>query len=286
VCFVIDGGTNLVTSNSGTCTAKYKMSLKDYDSSLVGYWDMETTTGGLLKDLSGNGNNGTGSGGVIIGGTGGRVGNATLFNSGSKDCFEILDSNILDLNGKFTISVIVNFLGNLANGDMEILSKTKGSASAIIFEPYRFGIGYMSGQYISPTTNFIDNGNFYTKGTTISNNDGTNNGFLSIVQSGSYIPYVYERDIFRQSMNYISNQFINITISYNYGINKIYFNGNLLMSYNGINKDIWNSDGSLLIGKRGGTASGIFNGTIDDIKIYNRALSDQEIAQQSKIAGF
>jgi hypothetical protein len=41
------------------------------DPSLVGYWDMETTVMSgsqvLLKDLSGYGNNGTGSGGITIG---------------------------------------------------------------------------------------------------------------------------------------------------------------------------------------------------------------------------
>lgn len=44
-----------------------------YDSSLVGYWDMETTTpDGKLADLSGNGNSGSGVGGITIGGTDGN----------------------------------------------------------------------------------------------------------------------------------------------------------------------------------------------------------------------
>jgi hypothetical protein len=50
-------------------TLKKDISLKTLDSSLVGYWDMETTTlsGGvtLLKDLSGNGNDGVFSGTVL-----------------------------------------------------------------------------------------------------------------------------------------------------------------------------------------------------------------------------
>lgn len=33
--------------------------LASLDTNLVGYWDMETLTGTLLKDLSGYGNNGT-----------------------------------------------------------------------------------------------------------------------------------------------------------------------------------------------------------------------------------
>jgi hypothetical protein len=36
--------------------------LSKYDSNLVGYWDMETLNGTLLKDLSGKGNNGTANG--------------------------------------------------------------------------------------------------------------------------------------------------------------------------------------------------------------------------------
>ncbi len=47
-------------------------SLASLDSTLVAYWDMETLTGTLLKDLSGNGNNGTcynGSGNVVNCGT-------------------------------------------------------------------------------------------------------------------------------------------------------------------------------------------------------------------------
>jgi hypothetical protein len=63
VCFVIDWWTNLVTSNSWTCTQKYKMSLKDFDSSLIAYRDMESyyqTTYDVnsnvpfIKDLSWN----------------------------------------------------------------------------------------------------------------------------------------------------------------------------------------------------------------------------------------
>ena len=58
--------TNTFSSPSTGCVAKKNMNLKDTDSSLVGYWDMETlTSSGLLKDLSGNGNDGTFSGGMV-----------------------------------------------------------------------------------------------------------------------------------------------------------------------------------------------------------------------------
>jgi hypothetical protein len=76
--------TNTFSSNSGTCVAKKNMSLNTLDTSLVGYWDMETLTGGLLKDLSGNGNDGSFSGGMVASTalTGGVLGKGMSFNGG------------------------------------------------------------------------------------------------------------------------------------------------------------------------------------------------------------
>lgn len=57
VCFVMNNvSTNTFSSSSSGCLAKKNMNLKDMDISLVGYWDMETLTGTMLKDLSGNRN--------------------------------------------------------------------------------------------------------------------------------------------------------------------------------------------------------------------------------------
>lgn len=73
-------GTKLVAMKSSMTSPS---SLPTRDTSLVGYWDMETTVwSGLLADLSGNGNNGMGSGGGVIGGINGtgKSGKATSFN--------------------------------------------------------------------------------------------------------------------------------------------------------------------------------------------------------------
>jgi hypothetical protein len=66
VAFVTNGSvTNLISSSTGY-TLKKDISLKNLDSSLVGYWDMETlTSSGLLRDLSGNGNDGVFSGTIL-----------------------------------------------------------------------------------------------------------------------------------------------------------------------------------------------------------------------------
>ncbi len=66
-----DTTTSIVTSGSGAYTGSlftfiynqrddllHNKALASLDSSLVGYWDMETMTGNLLKDLSAYGNDG------------------------------------------------------------------------------------------------------------------------------------------------------------------------------------------------------------------------------------
>jgi len=85
VCFVLNNVSTNSFGSTSSCKAKKDMSLKDMDSSLVGYWDIETLTGTMLKDLSGNGNNGTFSGGMVASTalTGGVVGRGMSFNEGT-----------------------------------------------------------------------------------------------------------------------------------------------------------------------------------------------------------
>lgn len=56
VCFVLDWGKNSLNECN---EIKSEMNLKDYDNTLVWYWDMESLTWNLLKDLSGNENHWT-----------------------------------------------------------------------------------------------------------------------------------------------------------------------------------------------------------------------------------
>lgn len=67
---------------------------------LVGYWDMETLSGGLLRDLSGNGNNGSMSGTMSASG---KVGYAKSFD-GVSDYIEFPDSDKLDVSTELSIS--------------------------------------------------------------------------------------------------------------------------------------------------------------------------------------
>ena len=76
------------------------MSLKNSDGALVGYWDMETLTGTLLKDLRGNGNDGVFSGGMSYNSalTGSIVGKGLNFNSGTLDRIVADNNNGLDIS--------------------------------------------------------------------------------------------------------------------------------------------------------------------------------------------
>lgn len=74
-------GSRLVSLKSTFSPTVTPLSARD--TTLAGYWDMETTTSdGKLADLSGNGNAGTAGGGVIFGTitSNGPIGKATNFN--------------------------------------------------------------------------------------------------------------------------------------------------------------------------------------------------------------
>lgn len=81
VCFVMNNvSTNTFSSTSTGCLVKKNMTLNNLDNSLVGYWDMESlTSSGLLKDLSGNGNDGVFSGTIVPTSTGGYIGKGYFF---------------------------------------------------------------------------------------------------------------------------------------------------------------------------------------------------------------
>lgn len=98
------------------------------DSSLVGYWDMETLmSDGKLADLSGNGRTGTNMGGIVIGGSGGtgKSGNATYFD-GANDYVDLgtFDPATTDMTLSFWLQK-----DGYTGGTEEIIGKRDGWAS-------------------------------------------------------------------------------------------------------------------------------------------------------------
>lgn len=73
---------------------------------------METLTGALLRDMSGNGNDGTFSGGMTYSGalTGGLVGKGLGFTNNSTGCIYIVDNAPTLTGSSFTIETIVKII--------------------------------------------------------------------------------------------------------------------------------------------------------------------------------
>ena len=77
-----------------------------------------------------------------------------------------------------------------------------------------------------------------------------------------------------------SGKWVMITATWDGSIQRIYINGNLNLE-NSVATDggIDNlTGGDLMIGKGWHPSSGLINGSIDDVRIYNRALSEAEVA--------
>lgn len=248
VCFIVDWWTNTITSNSWTCLKKSEMSLKDFDSSLVGYWDMETLSGTMLKDLSGNGNDWTFSGGMVYNNalTGGVVGKGLYFNSSALNYIVALNSTWT--NNIQTFSAIINPLSENVSGIyFHIIISKNSSWYNWLYMNYR----------LSPKNSF-------------SSLFKTFDGNYTYLNSNSITDY---------------NKFYYVTSVFDGRKAKIFVNGVFAIESEQLENIsiLPNSDPIRIwwwINNR------YTNCIIDDIKIYNRALSDSEILQQAKIAGF
>ena len=253
-CFVMNNvSTNTFSSSSTGCVAKKSMNLKDTDSSLVGYWDMETlTSSGLLKDLSGNGNDGTFSGGMVASTalTGGVIGKGLIFSwNTSWNCIEV-NYNSSFKPSKITMSAVFYWFSGFNNYPYIITN----------WYPSTNPSGTMLGVALDKLRTYI----FKTS------------TWLTDIQDWE---------------NVLEWRYYLWTMSYDWNELKSYLNWILISKRIVTDPIYWEPTAyKWLLFWRAmyNTSSNLadFNGIIDDIKIYNRALSDLEIKQQAKIAGF
>ena len=209
---------------------------------LVGYWGFN----GNADDQSGNGNNGTVNGATLTTDRYGNIGKAYNFNGSSN--IQVPNSNSLQIGNQMTVSVWFTY-SNLNNGVNYLLQK---------------GSGYGC----------------------------TNTGYhLSFDNNNGAVPF---NKVFAYGQNdncagigdnsFLDSSWHNITIVYNPpNGNQIYFDG-ILQTGNtsGCNNcTILNTNDILTFGaptnSLGFQLCYNWNGTIDDIAIYNRALTQQEI---------
>lgn len=349
VCFIMENSSvNTFSSNSGTCTKKKDMSLKDLDSSLVGYWDMEsyyqTTYSGtnnvvFLKDLSGNWydlywrqNNTTLATGVYTD-TG-----TTLFWTGIyKYAFFTVENNST-IDGKNILAMPTDIYSNTNTRWFTFQSSIYYNRDV---PDYTFDSFLVS--ILRNNDNNIDSWDSLKRHTLqwmrLSNNLNNPYSFFSSIYHQNDTPktatylngkytwcwdnngqIVWPDDVCTTDGNLLNTEEWNISndvVSYRlfnifdktaaYLLTTVYDYGNKTMcqyinwiqwhcesiSQNALDRTFepWYKKSQFSINWRYNSTSNKFEvnwflWNIDEIKIYNRTLSDKEIKQQAKIAGF
>ena len=181
----------------------------------------------------------------------GKIGKAFYFD-GINDYIEIPSSPDLNVSTAATFSFWVKLYNLTGNSDNDIIIN-KDSYNNVAYE---IGIQDNPGGYSEiPKQNL----SFHLgKNRTPNHQSGWTDG-----------GYKIHKNVF---------EFITLTYS-NYKV-KIFANGNLVKEYN-TSDNILVNNGSLRIGARGEGAivNSFFNGIIDEVRIYNRALSESEIKE-------
>jgi hypothetical protein len=194
---------------------------------------------GNANDDSGNGNNGTVNGATLTTDRFGNANSAYTYN-GTSSYINVPNSASLQFNGGITISAWINPNTIPASGASYILSKGADG-----------GTPYSWTTFLDPTGKV---------GTSIFSNTTANSGGLSV----ALIP---------------TNQWTYVTFSFDGSQYKCYING--VLNYSGVsNYTTFSNIYDLKFGRR--HISGLpyfFNGKLDDIGIWNRALTTQEVTQ-------
>ncbi len=196
-------------------------------SGLVGYWKLDEATGTKIYDFSGNGNNGTSTGGPVS--TTGQVSQALSFNG----------SNYVEVNNSSSISMGTD--AHTAAAWIKLNS----------YGTYRPVIAKRSGGIVDFSYHIDDSA---SDGKMASYNGSTSVGSTSTVSLGvwHHVAWVYSS----------STVFFYLDGAPN---------GSASQTSGAANS------ANLYIGKDNGTTQFYFDGSIDDTRLYNRALSASEV---------
>ncbi|MFQ6063646.1 MAG: LamG-like jellyroll fold domain-containing protein, partial [Methanosarcinales archaeon] len=196
------------------------------DNGLVAEWHFDEGKGNIVKDTSGNGNDGTIHGATWVDG---KYGKALSFD-GKNDYVEVPDDESLRLWNSYTLEAWINMKGMSSYG--VIVAKRSGS-----------------------TVNF----NYHISDAANDRKMASYNGATSV--GGTTV------------LNF--NQWYHVAYVYDSGIIYFYLNGQFDGSASQTSGDA--NEHSVFIGTDNGGTKYYFNGIIDEIRIYNRALSAEEI---------
>ncbi len=214
------------------------------ETGLVGYWKMDDLTNGNTTDSSGGDNNGSITGTTIAYTSNGRWNGAYAYNGASSNYIRVNDAPALDFGstGNFTLAAWFKYT-------------TTGNAAPIAGKGD--SIGTAQDKY----------GFRFTAATTLCGDlaDGTNGGQCLVTWTTPYTVYDNKWhfgafSINRETMNASG-----------------YLDGSLLGRKN--ITAIGNIDSTGWFGIGAFPGAGSFNGTIDEVRLYNRTLSDSEIQE-------
>ena len=212
---------------------------------LVGYWPFC----GNALDESGNGNNGTVNGATLTTDRFGNAGSAYGFD-GVNNYIQVPDNgdSTLDLTKNFSISAWAKIDSLIGNGPT-MLSKHIGNVDNI--GSYEFIVGKVP----------------------------TNDYKLSFQATPNFSLNAYSN-----YSSFIKELWVNYSITYDYiGENLLYYVNGIRVDSIHVNFDVSNTDIDFLIGctflNNTSTYDYFWKGSLDDIAIWNRALSQNEITQ-------
>jgi hypothetical protein len=243
---------NVTVANQGECTETFDVTLYAdsgtpmNETGLVGYWNFDEGTGTIAHDSSGNNNDGTIYGATW---TSGKYGNALQFD-GIDDSVRIPDSAFLNIAGdKISITAWVKRLGSgTRNGIIVMKQAPPGAWDA------SYGVVISEGVINTGKIGLsLDTGWGWT--------DHWSNSVLN------------------------SNEWYHFCGTYDGSKVRIYLNGVLDAEYD-VTGNIVPKSGPLSIGHEDAWDPEYFNGLIDEVKVYNRSLSAEEVwAEYTRTGG-
>jgi hypothetical protein len=213
------------------------------DTGLVAYYNMEAQTdAGKLADLSGNGHDGTASGGVLIGEKGGVVGRATEFD-GVNDYVEVSDSPSLRPTN-LTQTVWIKFSSAPGASPIQFIVKNYGTGSDESYGLWYYGASFAGCAYGFHATVYTDHTTCYAMTPT--------------VDEWYFLAHTFD-DSTKKSV--------------------LYINGIAVSTKTLTGKSLTYDDKPFNIGMEyeNNTKSFYFGGSIDEVRIYDRALSADEV---------
>jgi hypothetical protein len=213
----------------------------DFTSGLVGYWKFDDGSGTTAVDSSASSNNGMLNGGPTW--TTGRINGALSFNGSSAEVD--INKNVLDTSKDYSVAAWVQ------------LSNPNVWASAVSQDGTN-----VSGFYLQYTNPSIPNGGRFA--------------FSLISSDSTQSPTTRAFSPFNPSTN-IWYHLVGVHDATNNQI-KLYVNGTLVDTQSV--GAAWNAVGETVIGRGryGGNPVDFWPGLIDDVHMYNRVLSAQDVA--------